>query len=201
MYLGGMGRNVLTLIKHNIKPLALDQPEHPLAKAVQRFLTLKNPTVTDFDDTVTRVTGGPSPIFPFGSVMEYYSWASCHHMVKDVRVPYLSISAADDPILFDVPPPCCGENSFVVSVLTASGGHLGWFQSGGRRWTTKPLLEWLHLMGSGVTHDLTRLGSPLYVDHDGYIKEEGKAELGCKETGEGCLIDGNRRESELFQGL
>ncbi|KAJ7104090.1 Alpha/Beta hydrolase protein [Mycena belliarum] len=200
LYLRGMGFNVHALIRHHFKSLALDKPEHPVAAAVHRFLAVKNPTIADFDDTFTRFVGGDSPTFPFPSVLSYYSWASSGHLVQDIDVPFLAINASDDPVVSYVPFDD-GGNKHVVTVLTPQGGHLGWFETSRKRWTTKPILEWLQLAGRDLLPDRTPLECPFYMDNDGYVRMERDDKLGCKEVGDGGLINGNRPERDVFQGL
>ncbi|KAJ6531850.1 AB-hydrolase YheT [Mycena capillaripes] len=201
IYLRGMGSNVLALIRHHYKPLALDKPDHPVAAAVHRFLAVKNPTIADFDDTFTRFVGGESPTFPFPSVLSYYSWASSGHFVQDIEVPFLAINASDDPVIRYVPFDD-GGNKFVITALTHKGGHLGWFETSRKRWTTRPVLEWLQLVGRDIVHDERgRDCLSLYMDDAGYVRALGNDKLGCKAVGNGGLINGNRPERNLFQGL
>ncbi|KAJ7494803.1 Alpha/Beta hydrolase protein [Mycena galericulata] len=199
LYLRGMGRNVLALIRHHYRALALDKPEHPLAAAVHRFLAVKNPTIADFDDTVTRFVGGEPPTFPFPSVLSYYSWASSGQVVQDIQVPFLAINASDDPVIHYVPFDDVG-NKFIITVLTRKGGHLGWFENSRKRWTTRPVLEWLRLVGEDLVHNQEREWS-FYTDDQGYVRDAKNDSLGCKAVGNGGLIDGNRAVQDLFHGL
>jgi hypothetical protein len=174
-----------------------------VAKAASLTLALKNPTLEMFDDTLTRVAGGSAPIFPFATAHDYYHWASSHYVVRDIRVPFLAINAADDPVVRHVP--MDGEdNDLVVMELTTGGGHLGWFQAGpevGDRWTTQPVLEWFKLVGEDLVHEATSSHLPLYVDEDGYLKEEGRLLLGCKEVGGSGVTDTNEGEVGMLQGF
>ncbi|KAJ7285042.1 AB-hydrolase YheT [Mycena rebaudengoi] len=198
-YLRGMGRSVLDLIRHHYKPLALDTPNHPVAAAVHRFLAIRHPTIADFDDAFTRHIGRDAPIFPFPSVLSYYSWASSGHVVQDIQVPFLTINASDDPLV-SYAPFHDGNSKYVVTVLTHGGGHLGWFHCGRKRWTTKPVLEWLRFMGQDMVQN-PKVQPDLYSDNEGYVRMTGWDKLGCKTVGEGGLINGNRAENTLFQGL
>ena len=96
-----------------------------------------------------------------------------------------------------------GSNGLVVIGLTAGGGHLGWFQAGPGyvdRWTTKPALEWLKLMGEDLVHN-PRATAPLYLDGEKFLREGGRPLLGCKEIQGTFVIDGNRGEVGILQGL
>ncbi|KAJ7170746.1 AB-hydrolase YheT [Mycena crocata] len=195
LYLRGMGNNVMTIMRQHSKAF-LEHPEHPAAKAVPTVLRLKKPTLTDFDDLFTRFVGDAPP-FPFFSVHDYYTWASSHEVAKQIRVPCLTINSADDPVVQRVQMP--GRNGYIVSVLTATGGHLGWYKSRRKRWTTKPVLEWMELVGKELLCDPVEIS--LSTDDSGYLRDSHWPNLGCKEVPGGGLIDGNRPESELFQGL
>ncbi|KAJ6619806.1 AB-hydrolase YheT [Mycena sp. CBHHK59/15] len=197
LYLRAMGNNVMALLQHHKKALSVDNAEHPVAKAVPDVLGLRRPTLTDIDDIYTRTVGDTAP-FPFSSVGAYYSWASSHQVADQIRVPCLTINSADDPVVRRVQM-YSGRNGYIVAVLTATGGHLGWYKSRRKRWTTKPVLEWLELVGRDVVRE--PIAVSIHTDDRGFIREAQWPELGCKEVEGGGLIDGNRPERELFQGL
>ena len=202
LYSKAMGSNLRGLVKKHLNAL-LQDPEHAVAKAAGAVLDLNNPTLDKFDDTFTKIAGGPPPHFPFPDVNSYYIWGSSHIMVQHVTVPFLAINASDDPIVRHVPMDG-GGNGLVVMELTKGGGHLGWFQAGSNyvdRWTTKPVLEWLKLMGEDVVHDPIPRGRPLYIGEDGFLREKGVENLGCKEIGGGGLINGNNGGGAVLQGL
>ncbi|KAF8183942.1 Alpha/Beta hydrolase protein [Pholiota molesta] len=122
----------------------------------------------------------PAPL-PIPDVMTFYNWVSSHTMLDHIRVPFLSINAEDDPVIKHVPLED-SENGYLTMVLTRHGGHLGWFQSGPRlidRWTTKPVMEWLKLIGQDIVQDSTPAPA-LSIDADGFLREEGSPTLGCK---------------------
>ncbi|KAF8636529.1 hypothetical protein AX17_003342 [Amanita inopinata Kibby_2008] len=203
VYAKGMGTNLLNVVKKNLKGLTSD-PNHIVAKAVTTVLTLKDPTLDEFDSKFTRIAGGSSPPFPFETSDDYYQWASSHHVIGGIRVPYLAINAVDDPVVRHVPLEAM-ENGYVVMELTAGGGHLGWFQSisglSVERWTTKPVLEWLKLVGDEMLYDAVHVGPTIYQDQDGFLREEGKPHLGCRELGDGGLINWSTAEEGILQGL
>ncbi|KAF9564656.1 AB-hydrolase YheT [Agrocybe pediades] len=202
IYSKGMGGNLLRLLKKHLHALIQD-PDHAVAKAAGAAMQLKNPTLEKFDDTFTRIAGGPSPHFPFRDADEYYVWGSSHNMVGKITVPFLAINAADDPVVRHVPMDG-GGNGLVVMELTKGGGHLGWFQAGRGfvdRWTTKPVLEWLKLVGEDLVHDPTPKGPAIYTDEDGFLREKGRDNIGCKVIPGGGVIDGNGGEDGILQGL
>lgn len=199
-----MGENLIRLLKRHL-PVITKDPDHYIAKAAQVAIKLKNPTISDFDQAFTRVAGGPGPHFPFPDSEAYYIWASSHNVVGKITVPYLAINAADDPVVRHVPMDG-GGNGLVVMGLTTGGGHLGWFQSGEKgldRWTTKPVLEWLKLVGEDLVHDSGPKGRSLFTDADGWVREEGRDDyLGFKVLEESeTIIDGSGGEAGTIQGL
>jgi uncharacterized protein len=197
-----MGWNLFGLVKRHRQGLSAD-PDHPVAKALPSTLALKYPRMHEFDATFTKNVGDTEPPFPFPTVGEYYRWASSHRSVKDIKVPFLAINSADDPVV-TFSPVDGGGNPNVVMVLTRRGGHLGWFHTRQGlemdRWTTRPVIEWLKLMGEEVVHD-NRKATTVYVDESGYLREMDMVHLGCKDIDGGGLIDGNAGDPGLLQGL
>ncbi|KAJ6632140.1 Alpha/Beta hydrolase protein [Mycena sp. CBHHK59/15] len=198
----GMGTNWLNLLKRHEKALR-KYPDHPISRALPSSLALRYPTLAEFDSTFTRRVGGPEPMFPFKDVDAYYRWASSDTALKDVQVPLLTINSSDDPLVQAVPADG-GGSPYVVMARTPKGGHLGWFESGGGRWITGPVLEWIRLTAEDVIHDSeseTRASIYISVDTDGFLHEAGKCGLGCKEVEGGGVLDGNRGQKGMFQGL
>ncbi|KAF7316802.1 hypothetical protein HMN09_00413300 [Mycena chlorophos] len=196
LYLRGMGAGIKTLLLHH-QTAFLANPVS--AMALKPLLRMKNPTLFDFDHGYTRLAGEKPP-FPFKSVYDYYEFASTHEVVADVRVPCLTINAADDPVVPHVqrPSPRAQDNGFLVSAITKAGGHLGWYtgHDGRRRWSTKPVLEWLELFGRHVVHE--RRVVSISRDEDGFLREPQWPNLGCTEGGTG-IVNGNR--PNMLQGF
>lgn len=202
LYAKALGGNLLALMKQHLPALTKDAT-HMVAQAAEVARKLKSPTLKEFDEAFTRIAGGPAPYWPFPDADAYYVWCSSHGIVDQIRVPFLAINAEDDPVVRHVPM-AGGGNSLVVMTLTKGGGHLGWFQAGPGyvdRWTTKPVLEWLKLMGQDLVYDPTPKGLPLFTDEDGFLREEGREELGVKFAEDGGIIDGNSGEDGMRQGL
>lgn len=61
------------------------------------------------------------------STEAYYRYASANQHAPGVRVPLLSLSSLDDPIVAvsTVPHEAAAENGWLVFVTTNHGGHLG----------------------------------------------------------------------------
>ncbi|KDR69701.1 hypothetical protein GALMADRAFT_40987, partial [Galerina marginata CBS 339.88] len=189
IYAKGMGSNILKLLKYHSAPFFEDLG-HCVAKAAKEALKLRNPTLESYDETFTRIAGGTGPPFPFESAEAYYIWSSSHHVIDKITVPFLAINSSDDPIVRHVPMDG-GGNGLVIMVLTQGGGHLGWFQQGSHfleRWTTKPVLEWLELMGEGLVHK-SPSGLEIWVDEDGFMRGKSRPHLGCRVIREGEIID------------
>ncbi|THU83650.1 hypothetical protein K435DRAFT_733862 [Dendrothele bispora CBS 962.96] len=188
-----------------------------ITEAVTAALKLRFPGLDDFDDAFTRIAGGVPHDVPLPSYKEYYAWASSHHVLKDVRRPLLCINASDDPVIKFVPK--TEEevgNPWTTVVITAGGGHLGWFTpaSGTKakysenaglletgRWTTKPVLEWLNMAGNDF--DIKVNAPELYICLDNFVREVGRPWLGCVETEGGGIIDWSSTElnNGVIQGL
>ena len=202
VYSKAMANNLRNVVKRHLGALIQD-PEHVVAKAANAAISLDNPTLKKFDDTFTKIAGGHAPQFPFPDADAYYVGCSSHEMVQHITVPFLSINAGDDPIVSSAPMDS-GGNGLVVMSLTKGGGHVGWFQAGSGhvdRWTTKPVLEWLMLMGRDVVQDPKPRGRSLFIGEDGFLREEGINNLGCKEIEDGGMVDDVSSEGGMLQGL
>ncbi len=83
-------------------------------------------SVRSFDALLT------APAAEYASVEDYYRDASSHGRVDSVRVPLLSVSARDDPVVEagGMPLTSC-SNPHVAFVMAAHGGHLGFVDSSG----------------------------------------------------------------------
>lgn len=187
-----MGTNLLKLVKRHEKAFCAD-PDHPVAKILPAVLALRHPTMDAFDEAFTSSIGDVAAPFLFPDVWAYYRWASSEQVLEDIEIPFLAINAADDPVV-TLPPANGSGNPKVVMAMTRAGGHIGWFQSGENgleRWSTKPVLEWLALMGREVIYGELEVAS-IYVDEQGFIRESGRPNLGCKEVEGGGIVDGFR---------
>lgn len=181
-------------------------PKSDLTKAIPSLQSIKNPSLRDFDNTITRLAGGSSPPFPFETAHHYYVWGSSHELLGKVKVPLLALNADDDPIVrilpIDAGPDALGP--WVVFGVTRGGGHLGWFERGSywghlKRWVSNPVIEWLKATGEGMVRERQR-GRKL-VEVDGFLKEEGGNNIGCKVVEGGGHIVGAESEEGLLAGL
>ncbi|KAF8917536.1 AB-hydrolase YheT [Mucidula mucida] len=199
LYSRGLTKNLMTLLKRNAEGLSTG-PDTRVSKAVNDTLALKNPRLDDFDRVFTSQTGGPAPLFPFDDILEYYKWASSHTALPTVEVPLLTINAADDPIVRKIPAHV--DNPYLVMVVTAGGGHLGWFGKGPglfgtSRWVTKPVVEWLEMAGERFV--LEKRGAATYIDKEGFVRVDERDDLGCKVVPGGGIVDENVQNA-LYEG-
>ncbi|RDB26983.1 hypothetical protein Hypma_005045 [Hypsizygus marmoreus] len=184
LYARSLGTSVIRLLQTHVGSFTRFS-HSPVTKALLSTLRLKNPTMEEFDNSFTRIIGGDPPLFPVSTAAEYYLWASSHTKLCDIAVPYLSINAADDPIVQEIPTDC-GGNGWVAMVVTAHGGHLGWFERANRiggvdRWIRKPVLEFLSAVSELLVH--VNRGRVVYEDA-GFLREIGNDHLGCRVIGE-----------------
>ena len=200
-----MGSNLKAVVRRHLATFQ-SFPDAEVSKAVPALLEQQKTTLGQFDETITRVAGGSSPPFPFPTARDYYIWASSHKMLGDIKVPFLALNADDDPIV-SVLPCHFGTDSFspwVVFGETRGGGRLGWFEDGSvpghpRRWYRRPVLEWLHTIGE-VMEPIKRQSKAIR-EEDGFLKEDGRDDIGCKELEDGGHVVGAESEGGLLAGL
>ena len=203
VYSRGMAQNLQKLLARH-KNVAEQFPDSNFARAFATpdFLT-RDMYLIDFDEAVTRVVGGSSPPFPFPSARDYYVAGASHNVLGSIRVPFLAVSAEDDPIAGAAPVGGM-DKGWVVIALTRGGGHLGWFEAGTRfghveRWIRKPVVEWIRAIGEDMLVEGQR-GRPLH-EVDGFLKEIGRDDIGCKEVEGGGHVVGVEGEGGLLAGL
>jgi predicted alpha/beta-fold hydrolase len=83
---------------------------------------MRSRSVHEFDELLTRRN------FGYSSVSEYYADASSSRYVRRIRIPFVAISALDDPIAVReaIPYAECISNPAVTLITTAAGGHVAW---------------------------------------------------------------------------
>jgi uncharacterized protein len=81
-------------------------------------------TVREFDEFYTAPDGG------YGSAAHYYDRSGARHVLHNIRVPTVILTAQDDPFIpssmFNTP--AITGNPSINLVVTDSGGHCGFFQ-------------------------------------------------------------------------
>lgn len=114
-------------------------------------------SITQFDAYYTAPDGG------YRDVTDYYDRAGARHVVSDIAVPTLIITAQDDPFIpaamFDSPAVRHNEN--IETMITQHGGHCGFFQRRGtgrdRFWAEQKILEFLSQDCSAVRRSIPSL--------------------------------------------
>ncbi|KAL9099196.1 MAG: hypothetical protein Q9163_005272 [Psora crenata] len=101
------------------------------------------------------------PTWGYPTEGAYYRDASSCDSILAVKVPLFAINAEDDPLAVNEALPFreFKQNPYTVLCTTSKGGHLGWFESGGGRWFTKPACQFLQRMVQDV--DLKKLAETL----------------------------------------
>jgi len=176
-------------------------PDSRLAQCLPELFSRKDLTLTQFDDFITVHAGGTSPPFPFENAREYYKYAASHKVLGDVRIPFLAVNSDDDPVVKHIPTDET-DNEWVTLVVTRGGGHLGWFESTGkkvRRWIRRPVLEWLRATAEKIEVPRREVRSIEVVD--GWLAESGREYLGCRDGGEGGKIEGGKGPRDVLAGL
>ncbi|KAF8342246.1 AB-hydrolase YheT [Cantharellus anzutake] len=204
-----LGGTLLASFRIHVDSLRKLPPDDRLAPQLDNIMSLKkNPTLKEVDEAFIRFCGGHSPPFPFKSADDYYAWGSSHHHLSSIRVPFLAISSADDPIIGIAPTKEAIHGQTTALVVTPAGGHLGWFQGGspiGRppdRWFRKPALQFLRAAAEDYVPD-SRYGPPKdgsdRIERDGFVLERGKDLVGFKVVSTGEIIHGG--EGKPTHGL
>lgn len=110
-------------------------------------------TITQFDEAYTARDGG------YRDVVDYYDRAGARHVVPQIAVPTLIITAQDDPFipasLFKVP--SIMNNKNITLAMLRYGGHCGFFQKHRLRedrfWAENRIIEWLSLQSYPASLD------------------------------------------------
>jgi len=108
------------------------------AKGLEKIKTLK-----EFDDHFT------GPIHGFKDALDYYHQCSAIRFIKEIKLPTLVISAANDPFLSPAcyPHDLVKDHSSVMFESPAHGGHVGFAQFGknGLYWSEQRAFDFFNL--------------------------------------------------------
>ncbi|KAF1952004.1 AB-hydrolase YheT [Byssothecium circinans] len=133
-----------------------------LVKLYERHkdMLLQNPGVTDekvrackylfeFDRAVQAPTWG------YPTEGAYYRDAQSVDAVMAIKIPFLAINATDDPIsrIEAIPFEEFRQNPYTILCTTNWGGHLSWFQLGGKRWFATAISDFLMKMNDEIDVD------------------------------------------------
>lgn len=77
------------------------------------------------------------PTWGYPSETSMYRDTSSADAVAGIKIPTLILHAKDDPVCIDlaVPYHLIETNPYLFMCATSIGGHLGWFELGGGRWS------------------------------------------------------------------
>ncbi|WVR03567.1 hypothetical protein IAU60_000559 [Kwoniella sp. DSM 27419] len=228
VYSSTLGKNVLRLFfkAYDANP-ALFESDRSLVRDTIETLKIHRKNMGSktrlrrIDDLMVCKIGGPTGIgaWPFNDAGEYYEWASPRRLLHGVKVPLLAINAFDDPVVDCTALPLqeLKASSHVYTVITGSGGHLGWFDGpfplfssvqSKRRWVLKPVSEFLR----AAERDLDPTSQVYTTQKEGWewvdLERGGHAIAGLERVGwkvlrEGELVAGEKDEGEggVLQGL
>lgn len=131
----------------NMKKLIEDHKDEILKYTNLDYEEIQSTTyLYEFDRAVhTRTWGWPTE-------NAYYRDASSSDAIMGIRIPFLAISALDDPIALEeaVPFGEFQQNPYTVLCTTSLGGHLSWFEIGEGRWHTKPICNFLNKLATEI---------------------------------------------------
>ncbi|WWC66635.1 uncharacterized protein I206_100538 [Kwoniella pini CBS 10737] len=227
VYSSALGQNVLKLFfkAYDANPPMFNNDKSPIKEfmddlKIQRKTMGSNTRLRKVDDLMVCKIGGPRNIgaWPFENAEAYYRWASPKRMINGVKVPLLAINAFDDPVVDCTALPLeeLKSSSHVVTAITGSGGHLGWFDGpfplwssmkSKSRWVLKPVSEFF----IAAARDLDVAGGNLQIQEEegwDWVVEGGHdipglARRGWKVLKEGEMVKGEGDEGEngVLQGL
>ncbi|KAF2746731.1 medium-chain fatty acid ethyl ester synthase/esterase 1 [Sporormia fimetaria CBS 119925] len=132
---------------------------------------LKNPALKDEDimackyiHDFDRVVQCPTWGYPTEGA--YYRDATSVDALTAIRIPFLGISAEDDPIsaVEAIPYAEFKANPYAVLVTTNWGGHLSWFQLGGKRWFATAVADFLTNMHDNIDLNATAATNGIKTD-------------------------------------
>ncbi|QRV78569.1 alpha/beta hydrolase family protein [Ceratobasidium sp. AG-Ba] len=210
IYSRAMGGNLLKLLSRHLKTLA-KLPPSKLTPHIPRVLALRSPTLREVDAHLTIIAGGTSPPFPFPTPDHYYEWARSDTHVDQIKVPFLALNAADDPIVRTLPVEAVVASKTVVLGVTPKGGHLGWFEGGSPwnrkqpppRWVKKPVVEWVGATNEVLVEQRREVRDEWALDEEsGFILEKDRRHIGFKVLDLDGIVVGTAGEAEgVLQGL
>ncbi|KAK4242489.1 Alpha/Beta hydrolase protein [Achaetomium macrosporum] len=145
-----LGRLYSRVMGSNMKRLINTHKDAVLKHTNLNFDQIQNVTyLHEFDREVQTVTWG------YPTENAYYRDASSSDAVLAIRIPFLAISALDDPIAVReaIPFQEFTQNPYTVLLTTSLGGHLSWFEMGGGRWHARPICNFLKHMATEINLD------------------------------------------------
>ncbi|PGH03904.1 hypothetical protein AJ80_08606 [Polytolypa hystricis UAMH7299] len=145
IYSRTMGSNMKRLFEKHAKEIS----EHPRVE-VER---IRDTTyLHEFDREIQ------CPVWGYPTENAYYRDASSVDSIFGIKIPFFVINAEDDPISVKEALPYneIKKTPYGVMCTTSWGGHLSWFEYGGSRWFTKPVVKFLNTMAHDIDHSVPR---------------------------------------------
>ncbi|KAF9506562.1 hypothetical protein BS47DRAFT_1352637 [Hydnum rufescens UP504] len=211
IYSKGLGGTLLDLFNRNAAELSSFPEPSAITPELPILLSLRNPDFKTVNAHLTSIVGGSFPPFPFPTVEAYYEWASADKWIPGIRIPFLAMNALDDPIVAEVPIQALGKNPWVATLLTKTGGHLGWFQGGGflgrggppGKWFSQPVLEWLNATAEDFVNTRANghRGKGRYEENGFVMEEDGRGIIGYKEIETGGHVEPIVPSGSAWAGL
>ncbi|ETI23039.1 hypothetical protein G647_04835 [Cladophialophora carrionii CBS 160.54] len=141
-YSGSMGKSMKKLFEQHVDQISKNPKIN--VDAVRRIKYLH-----EFD----RYVQGPTWGYPTEGA--YYRDASSVDSVMAIRIPFLAIHAEDDPVTASeaLPREEVKQTPYGVLCTTPGGGHLSWFELGGRRWFERASTALFQAMANDIELD------------------------------------------------
>ncbi|KIW17315.1 hypothetical protein PV08_04507 [Exophiala spinifera] len=95
------------------------------------------------------------PTWGYPTEGAYYRDASSVDSLLAIRIPFLAIHAEDDPVTASeaLPRQEVQTTPYGVLCTTSTGGHLGWFELGGKRWFARVTTAFFQTMARDIDLD------------------------------------------------
>ncbi|KAG9245238.1 Alpha/Beta hydrolase protein [Calycina marina] len=146
----------------NLKKLAEKHKEQLIKNSKLDFKKLSETKyLHEFDRAIQCPTWG------YPTEGAYYRDASSVDLLHAARIPIFAVNATDDPIALkqSLPYQEIQQTPYVILCTTSMGGHLSWFEIGGRRWHARPATNFLNKMAFEV-ESVVPVVEPVKADED-----------------------------------
>ncbi|KAJ2823871.1 hypothetical protein FBU31_004145 [Coemansia sp. 'formosensis'] len=99
-------------------------------------------SIRQFDNLIT------AKLFGYKDATDYYRQNSCAQFMPAISIPFLAISAMDDPVCPEniIPREVFRTNPHLILALTQYGGHLGYHEDLSSSWFERPIAEFCAAM-------------------------------------------------------
>ncbi|KAJ9612527.1 hypothetical protein H2200_004124 [Cladophialophora chaetospira] len=141
-YSASMGRSMRALFERHVEHISKNPK-------IDVDVVRKIKYLHEFD----RHVQGPTWGYPTEGA--YYRDASSVDSVMAIRIPFLAIHAEDDPVTASeaLPREEVRQTPYGVLCTTPGGGHLSWFELGGRRWFERATTAFFQTMARDIDLD------------------------------------------------